>query len=103
MKPTVDVPSKVARHRDTDVTISISKKASLQVRRVYLRLATRRKTNHDDGNTTGMEEPTGHSAVKLGRSHVLVLGDIMDAVDESRALATVSRRVGRNLGSTGRY
>jgi hypothetical protein len=46
-----------------------------------------------------VEQPAGHGAVQLGRSHVaLVVGNIMNPIDEGRAPAAVAWRVGRNLG-----
>jgi hypothetical protein len=48
-----------------------------------------------------VEQPAGHGAVELGWGHIaLVVGDIVDAIDESRAFAAVARRVGRNLSGT---
>jgi hypothetical protein len=49
-----------------------------------------------------VEQASRHGAVQLSRCHVaLVLSDIVDAVNEGRTLAAVSRSVGRNLGRTG--
>ena len=48
-----------------------------------LRLASSRQADHNNGNTTRVEKTTTHCAVKLGRSHVLIVGDIVDAINES--------------------
>lgn len=64
---------------------------------VYLRLSASRRADHDDGNTTGVEEAARHCAVQLGRCHVLALGNVMDAIDKGRALAAVSRCIRRDL------
>lgn len=66
---------------------------------VFLRLASGRRPYHGDGDAARMEKSARHGAVKLGRRHVLVLRDIMNTVDESRALAAVPWGVGRNLSS----
>lgn len=64
----------------------------------YLRFATCRWAYHDDGDSSGMEQSARHGTVKLGRSHILVFRNIVNAVDKGRALAAVPGRVGRNLG-----
>jgi hypothetical protein len=61
------------------------------------RLASGRRPDHGDGDPPRVEEAARHGAVKLCRSHVLVLGNIVDAINEGGALATISRRVGRDL------
>ena len=56
--------------------------------------------DHDDGNPSRVEQSTRHGTVELGRGHILVLGNVVDTVDERGALAAVPGRVGRDLGST---
>lgn len=74
-------PGKVASHGDT-----------------YMGLSPGWKTDHDDCYPAGVEESPRHGAIELGRGHILVVSDIVDSIDESRALPPVSWRVGRNLG-----
>lgn len=74
-------PGEVACHGDTDMGF-----------------APGWETDHDDCYPAGVEESSRHGAIELGRGHILVLSDIVDGIDESRALSTVSRCVGRNLG-----
>lgn len=64
-----------------------------------LRLATGWKANHDNGNSSRVEEAARHCAIKLGRSHILILGDIVDAIDERGTLSAISRRISRDLCS----
>jgi hypothetical protein len=44
-----------------------------------------------------MKQPARHGAIQLGRSHVLIFGDIVNAVDECGAFAPISRRINREL------
>lgn len=74
-------PGKIPCHGDTDMGF-----------------ASGWQTNHDNCYPAGVEESSRHGAIELGRGHILVFSDIMDGIDESRALPTVSRGVGRNLG-----
>lgn len=49
-----------------------------------------------------MEQSAGHGAIELGWSHIpLIVANIVDAIDKGRALASIARRVGRNLGGAG--
>ena len=67
---------------------------------MHSRFATCRRPDHGDGDAARVEESAGHGAVELGRGHVLVLGNIMNPIDEGRASTTVSGRVSRDLGCT---
>lgn len=49
---------------------------------VYSRLAASRRADHDNGDAARVEEATGHGAVELSGGHVLVLRDIVNAIDE---------------------
>lgn len=65
-----------------------------------VRLSSGRWPDHDNGYPARVKQAARHGAVELGGRHVDILGDIVDAVDKSRALSTISRRVGRNLGGS---
>lgn len=66
------------------------------------RLAPGWKPNHYDSNTAGVKEPPGHGAIQLRRGQIArVLRDVMDGINESRALPAVARRVGRNFCGAG--
>lgn len=66
------------------------------------RLSPRWQSDHNDGYTARVKEPAGHGAIELGWSQIsLIMAHIMDAIDKSRALAAIARRVGRNLSSAG--
>lgn len=62
------------------------------------RFATRWQADHNNCYPTRVEQPSRHGAVQLRRRHIRAVRDIMDGIDEGRALATVTRGVGRDLG-----
>lgn len=63
------------------------------------RLATGWKANHDNGDSSRVEQPARHGAVELGWSQVvLIVRDIMDSVDEGRTLAAIPGGISRDLG-----
>lgn len=66
---------------------------------LHLRLASGWGACHDDSYASRVKEPPRHSTVKLSWGHVLILGNIVDAIYERRALAAVSRRIRRDFSS----
>jgi hypothetical protein len=74
-------PSKIPRHGDADVparTVSFDQHLKDQ----NLRLSTSGRSNHDNGYTTRVKEPTRHGTVELGRGQILALGNVVDAIDK---------------------
>ena len=66
------------------------------------RFATSWKPNEHYGNSTRVEESAGLGAVQLGWSQRgrLLIGNIVDSIDEGRRSPTISRRVGSDLCGT---
>lgn len=63
-----------------------------------LRLSASRKTDHYDRDAARMEKAAGHGTIELGRRPLaLVIGHIVDAIYEGRALAAVPRRTRRDF------
>lgn len=50
--------------------------------RMHSRLSTSWKAHHHNSDTARVEKSARHGAVQLGRSHILVLWNIVDTVDE---------------------
>jgi hypothetical protein len=47
-----------------------------------------------------VEKSARHGTVKLGRGQILPMGNIVNGINESRALAAIARGVGRDLGGS---
>ena len=94
-------PLQISRHRHRDMARRLSARIMWGGRCcIDLRLASSWWSNKHNHNSAWMEEPTGHRAVKLSRGHrgVLLIWNVVDAIDEGGGASAVSRRVCGNLG-----
>jgi hypothetical protein len=66
---------------------------------VYLRFASSRWADKDDGDSSGVKESTRHGTVQLSRRHGrrLVVWEVMYAINKCRRSPTISWRVCCNL------